>query len=99
MHALDFLDALCLISCDVLGFSLQFEMEYTNVLTMLDLGGVTLRSADRADDEPLVVAGGPCVFSPEPMADFIDAFVIGDGEEAFPAVARRWAALRRWRSW
>jgi len=80
---------------DVLGFSLQFEMEYTNVLTMLDLGGVTLRSSARGESEPLVIAGGPCVFSPEPMADFIDAFVIGDGEEAFPAVVQRWVELRR----
>jgi radical SAM family uncharacterized protein/radical SAM-linked protein len=79
---------------DVLGFSLQFELEYTNVLTMLDLGGIPLRGADRDVSHPLVIAGGPCVFSPEPMADFIDAFVIGDGEEAFAAVVRRWVELR-----
>ena len=84
-----------LCELDVLGFSLQFEMEYTNVLTMLDLGGVPLRTSERRIDHPLVVAGGPCVFSPEPMADFIDAFVIGDGEEAFPAVIDRWQALKR----
>jgi radical SAM family uncharacterized protein/radical SAM-linked protein len=84
-----------LADCDVVGFSLQFEMEYTNVLTMLDLGGIPLRGADRRPEDPLVVAGGPCVFSPEPMADFIDVFVIGDGEEAFPALVRRWMELRR----
>ncbi len=83
-----------LYELDVLGFSLQFEMEYTNVLTMLDLGGIPLRGADRDPSHPLVIAGGPCVFSPEPMADFIDAFVIGDGEEAFPAIVRRWVELR-----
>ena len=84
-----------LVDCDVVGFSLQFEMEYTNVLTMLDLGGIALRSADRSVDDPLVIAGGPCVFSPEPLADFIDVFVVGDGEEAFPALVRRWMELRQ----
>lgn len=83
-----------LLDMDVVGFSLQFEMEYTNVLTMLDLGGIPLRAEDRDLDDPLVVAGGPCVFSPEPMADFIDVFVIGDGEEAFPELVRRWMSLR-----
>jgi radical SAM family uncharacterized protein/radical SAM-linked protein len=79
---------------DVVGFSLQFEMEYTNVLTMLDLGGIPLRSEDRTLEHPLVAAGGPCAFSPEPMADFIDVFVIGDGEEAFARLMRRWAELQ-----
>lgn len=80
--------------CDVIGFSLQFEMEYTNVLTMLDLAGLPLQSAARTLSHPLVVAGGPCAFSPEPMADFIDVFVVGDGEEIFPALVRRWRELR-----
>jgi radical SAM family uncharacterized protein len=69
---------------DIVGFSLQYEMGYTNVLTMLDLGGIPLRSAERSEADPIVIAGGPCAFNPEPMADFIDAFVIGDGEEALP---------------
>ena len=67
---------------DVLGFSLQYELQYTNVLTMLDLAGLPFRAAARGDRDPLVVAGGPCVFNPEPMAEFFDAFVIGDGESA-----------------
>jgi radical SAM family uncharacterized protein/radical SAM-linked protein len=65
---------------DVLGFSLQFELTYTNVLQMLDLGGIALRSSERGEDAPLVVAGGPCATHPEALAPFIDAFLIGDGE-------------------
>ena len=67
---------------DIVGFSLAYELSYTNVLNMLDLGGIPVRSADRSDADPLIIAGGPSCYNPEPMADFIDAFVIGDGEEA-----------------
>ena len=73
---------------DVLGFTLQYEMSFTNILEMLDLGGVTLRAQDRGEAEPIVVAGGPCAFNPEPLADFIDAFVIGDGETAILELTR-----------
>ncbi len=68
---------------DVVGFTLQYELSFTNVLNMLDLSGIPLRSKDRGDslDIPVVVAGGPCVCNPEPMADFIDCFQIGEGEE------------------
>ncbi len=66
---------------DFIGFTLQYEMAYTNVLNMLDLAGVTLRSAERGEDEPIVVAGGPCVCNPEPLADFVDIFFLGEGEE------------------
>ena len=68
---------------DVVGFTLQYELSFTNVLNMLDMSGIPLRSADRGDtlDMPVVVAGGPCVCNPEPMADFIDCFQIGEGEE------------------
>src|SRR5213593_1481449 len=66
---------------DVIGFSLQYELQYTNVLAMLDLAGLPLRTVDRDARHPLVIAGGAQAFSPEPMAEFIDAFVIGDGEE------------------
>ncbi len=66
---------------DVVGFTLQYEMSYTNILAMLKLGGIPLKNADRAEDAPIVVAGGPCAFNPEPLADFIDAFMVGDGEE------------------
>ena len=67
---------------DVVGFSLQYELSYSNVLNMLDLAGIPLLSRDRDDAHPLVIAGGPSAFNPEPLADFIDAFIIGDGEEA-----------------
>ena len=66
---------------DVIGFTLQYEMSYTNILDMLSLGGVPVRSEDRGEDAPLVIAGGPCACNPEPLAPFIDAFQIGDGEE------------------
>lgn len=71
---------------DVLGFSLQYELQYTNVLMMLDLAGVPLHAVDRDMSHPLVIAGGAQAFSPEPMAEFIDAFVIGDGEEVIHRV-------------
>ena len=66
---------------DVVGFTLQYEMSYTNVLAMLKLGGIPLMREARAEDAPIIVAGGPCAFNPEPLADFIDAFMVGDGEE------------------
>lgn len=66
---------------DIIGFSVMYEMCYSNILNMLDLGGVPVLSADRGDEHPLVVAGGPCVCNPEPIADFIDLFMIGEGEE------------------
>ncbi|HNT37426.1 MAG TPA: B12-binding domain-containing radical SAM protein, partial [bacterium] len=71
-----------LSSFDVVGFTLQHEMLYSNVINMLDLGGIPLHSRDRAEKDPLILAGGPCAVNPEPLADFIDAFVIGDGETA-----------------
>lgn len=65
---------------DILGFSLQHELQYTNVLGMLELAGIPLAASDRGRGDPLVVAGGPCASNPAPMADFVDAFAIGDGE-------------------
>ena len=79
---------------DVVGFSLQYEMTYTNVLTMLDLGGIPIHTRERSLDAPLVIAGGPTVYSCEPVVDFIDVFVIGDGEEAFPELVSRYIELR-----
>ena len=67
---------------DLIGFSLQHEMNYTNMLNMLELSGIPLRSEQRKGNSPLVIAGGPCCVNPEPVADFIDAFLIGEGEEA-----------------
>lgn len=69
---------------DVLGFTLQHEMGYTNVLTMLDLGGVPLRSEARGDGDPIVVAGGPGALVPEPVAPFFDLFCVGEGEPVLP---------------
>ena len=66
---------------DIIGFTLQYELSYTNVLNMLDLAGIPLRSADRKGMAPLVVAGGPCACNPEPLADFVDLFFLGEGEE------------------
>lgn len=66
---------------DCVGFTLQYELCYTNVLYMLDLGGIPRRAKDRKDGDPLVMAGGPCVFNPEPVAAFFDFFIIGEGEE------------------
>ncbi len=79
---------------DVLGFSLQNETCYTNVLAMLDLAGLPFRSADRDRDHPLVVAGGPCAYNPEPVAEFFDLFLIGDAEESLPALLRCFAQVR-----
>ena len=67
---------------DIVGFTLQYEMCYTNVLNMLDLMKVPLRSADRGEDEPIIIGGGPCAYNPEPIAPFFDVFSIGEGEEA-----------------
>jgi radical SAM family uncharacterized protein len=75
---------------DVVGFSLQFELCYTNVLSMLDLGGIPLRSTDRGNEHPLVIAGGPVATHAEPMAPFFDAVLIGDGEEACTEIALEW---------
>ncbi|MFA5256464.1 MAG: B12-binding domain-containing radical SAM protein, partial [Candidatus Omnitrophota bacterium] len=66
---------------DIIGISLAYELNYTNVLNLLDLGGVPIRSSERGEDDPIVIAGGPACYNPEPMSEFIDAFVIGDGEE------------------
>ncbi|MBM4116716.1 TIGR03960 family B12-binding radical SAM protein [bacterium] len=82
-----------LAAFDLVGFSLQYELTYTNILLMLELGGIPLRGAARGEDDPLVVAGGPVAFEPEPLAPFIDCFVLGDGEEALPRLMRDWAAL------
>jgi radical SAM family uncharacterized protein len=80
---------------DVLGFTLQYDLCYSNVLMMLDLGGIPLRSEERTMEHPLVIAGGPCAANPEPMVRFIDLFVIGDGEEALPEVCDLWLSLKR----
>ncbi len=77
---------------DVVGFTLQYELSYTNILTMLDLGGIPLFSKDRGDDDPLVIAGGPGAMTPEPLAPFLDAVCMGDGEITLPAIVERLSA-------
>ncbi len=79
---------------DLVGFSLQYEVCYTNLLTMLDLGGIPLHSKDRTAADPLVIAGGPGAQNPELLAPFVDLFVIGDGEESLPWVMERWMTLK-----
>jgi radical SAM family uncharacterized protein len=66
---------------DFLGFTLQYEMSFTNILNMLDLGGIPLKAKDRDDSYPIIIGGGPCAYNPEPLADFFDLIVLGDGEE------------------
>ena len=80
---------------DVIGFSLLYEMCYTNILTVLDLCGIPLRSKDRGEDHPLIIAGGPCVCNPEPIADIIDVFLFGDGEELVDEFMQVYADCRR----
>jgi len=79
---------------DVIGFSLQYELSYTNVLNMLDLAGIPLYSSERTESDPLVIGGGPCAFNPEPLAPFFDLFVLGEAEEALPELLARLAELK-----
>jgi radical SAM family uncharacterized protein len=80
---------------DVLGITLQFEACYTNVLNMLDLGGIAIRTEDRADEETIVIAGGSGALSPEPLAPFIDAFALGEGEEMIREICDAVAVWKR----
>lgn len=85
---------------DLLGFTLQYEMSFTNVLNMMELAGIPLHASERAEQDPdcrkwpVIVAGGPCAFNPEPLADFIDVFLIGDGEELLERVCEEYAAVK-----
>jgi len=82
---------------DVVGFSLQYEMGFTNMLDMLELGGIPLLASERTAQDPIIVAGGSCAGNPEPVADFVDLFVIGDGEERIHDLADACIALKRHR--
>ncbi|MAZ48263.1 MAG: B12-binding domain-containing radical SAM protein [Halobacteriovoraceae bacterium] len=73
---------------DIVGFSLQYEMSYTNIINMLDLGGITIHQNERREEEPFVIVGGPCATHPEPLAPFVDFVVVGDGEQIFAKIAR-----------
>ncbi len=77
-----------LSSFDIIGFSLQYELSYTNVLNMLDLAGIPFLASDRGETDPLIIAGGPACFNPEPVTDFFDVIVIGDGESAAVEICR-----------
>jgi len=84
-----------LVEFDVLGFTLQYDLCCTNVLTVLDLGGIPVQSQRRTADHPLIIAGGPGTANPEPMARFIDLFVVGDGEETLAEVCELWLSLKQ----
>lgn len=80
---------------DFVGFTLQYEMSYTNILNMLDLSGIPLLRTDRKDGDPLVCAGGPCAYNPEPLADFVDFFMMGEGEEIIHEVMDEYARCKK----
>lgn len=83
-----------LASFDIVGFSLLYEMCYTNILTMLDLAGIPFRAAERGEDAPLIVCGGPCACNPEPVAPFMDVVMLGDGEEMISELVDAFLASR-----
>ncbi|MCL2707935.1 MAG: TIGR03960 family B12-binding radical SAM protein [Defluviitaleaceae bacterium] len=93
LYALESKDALA--SFDIMGFSLQYELNYTNALAMLDLAGLPLKSRERGESFPVVCAGGPCALNPEPMAPFFDFFYIGEGEAALDEVLDLFASNKR----
>lgn len=80
---------------DIIGFTLQYELHYPTLLNMLDLAGIPLRARERQALRPIVLGGGPCAFNPEPLAEFVDAFLIGDGEEAVLEIASAVLAAKR----
>ena len=79
---------------DIVGFTLQYEMCYTNVLQMLKLGNIPLRAEDRGENDPIIIGGGPCAYNPEPVADFFDCFSIGEGEESLVAFTRLYIKMK-----
>ena len=79
---------------DFVGFTLQYELCYTNVVNMLELGGIPLFASERGEDCPIVVGGGPCSYNAEPIADFFDVFSIGEGEEALPEMMRLYVDMK-----
>lgn len=79
---------------DIIGFTLQYEMSYTNILNMLDMAGIPLRASERGEEYPLIIAGGPCAYNPEPLYDIFDAFQLGEGEEAINDIIDAYKANR-----
>ncbi|MGE5557034.1 MAG: TIGR03960 family B12-binding radical SAM protein [Bacillota bacterium] len=84
----------CIKDFDLVGFSLQYELSYTNVLYMLDLARIPLAASKRTEEDPLVIGGGTCAFNPEPLADFFDLFVLGEGEEVLLEIIRVYRDLK-----
>ncbi len=80
---------------DIIGFSLQYELSYTNVLNMLALSEIPVMASDRSETDPLIIAGGPAAISPEPLSDFIDIFLVGDGEESLPQLVELCRDMKR----
>ncbi len=80
---------------DIIGFTLQYEMSYTNILNMLDLANIPVRSKDRDDSMPLIIAGGPCAFNPEPLYNVIDLFAIGESEELILELSNLYAQCKK----
>lgn len=79
---------------DFIGFALQYELSYTTILAMLDMSGIAVFSSDRVENDPIIIAGGPCAFNPAPMSKFIDLFLIGDGEELIVELCEKYRELR-----
>ncbi len=92
LHAHESGDPIC--DFDIVGFTLQYELSYTSVLNMLELGGIPLLSSERGDDCPIIVGGGPCAYNAEPVADFFDVFSIGEGEEALVEMTRLYIEMK-----
>ena len=80
--------------CDIVGFTLQYELCYSTALHMIKQAGLPLYAKDRAEDSPILIAGGPCTYNPEPVADFFDIFSIGEGEEALPELCRLYMQMK-----
>ncbi len=80
---------------DFVGFTLQYEMSFSNIINMLDLAGISLYSSERKEDDPFICCGGPCAYNPEPLADFVDFFMLGEGEEVMLEVME---AYRKWKA-
>lgn len=79
---------------DFVGFTLQYELCYTNVLTVLDLAGIPLLAKDRSESDPIIIGGGPCTYNAEPLCDFFDIFSIGEGEDALPEICRLYINMK-----
>ena len=79
---------------DFLGFTLQYEMSFSSILKMIDLAGINVLASERTEEDPLIIAGGPCAYNPEPLADFVDIFIIGDGEVSLPLLFHKYAEAK-----